>query len=1037
MRLEVAKNRITEVLRADTMTTSKGDFFATHVPLQNIEIYTKFDPNDAKKSVKFRSKDVSEDYIFKNIILNPEDKHQFILVMGESGAGKSHLIRWYNACLENYVRENEIVLFIRRNDNTLKGTIKQLLQHDEIKGLNNKELYERLLKATAVVSESMLKNEILSKFRIHIQDDLDTDDTDEEQLTYTDKKRLIAFLKYSKIEEKLKEINGPIDRIYSKIAQSDKVMSDINAMFEVKDFNIDDDENIDLLNDIIADADRDTKALANKINTDPDYKEKITNYLNSFLDKVIQSCSGLQAGDFEEIFMEIRRNLRKQGKSLTILIEDITSFTGVNIELLNALTTEHTGQGNQDLCRISSVIGITSGYFKDHFKANYRDRTTLFVYLKNNIFSEEYLYEFVGKYLNAMSISNDEIEAWAKGGALPEQYPIHKIDEGENWDYYEMPDGRKLNLYPFTKYAIINLYNYRLSTEQLKTPRYILQYIIEPVVRDILVDQVAFPNVKELANYNGNPSTLLRSKIFDSQSINKEDKERMFLFMCLWGDGSDKIEIRNDKKFISGISEEVYKELNLPILDNLQKIKMTDVSVHKSEEEGKKVVQGNTIKPMNSEIIKNNQKVQKIIAILEDWLSGGIINVGTTTGNEAILSRARDNIIKYIQSAINWQIEGVALDNLKKVNDSKFSLIGFERQARGNYLVELKANRQTQKIVEAFVRWEVEGNNSWNFDNGDYYALAVEIWTEQIKSSIIEALNYSKGKNVNYKKFAIALEMYRQLIFGQIRGKWNFYKSNTFFENDVCNIDTSSEHSREWISLQEQIKRIFDQIDPRKTALQCYNLIQGKGGNKIYLDRTKFDKDFIDIKKSQLSLEDIKYEDDIKGRGEIEEQFNNISAKIDTAYNAERNKIIAERDTIEQILGCNTMSVEEISDLLANAQSFYDEVGNAKLYAEYPALDSIKRNKNKISEALSSINEILSNNDVFDNLILMSHDPLKAISGFTKFIKKLKDDIERIDNQMKKEENRVIEETGHTIRDPYQDERDTIDECDVMMRKLG
>ena len=1036
MRIEVAKNRITEVLRADTMTTSNSDFFATHVPLQNIEIYTKFDPNDAKKSVKYRSKDVSEDYIFKNFILNPEDRHQFILVMGESGAGKSHLIRWYNACMKNCVRDSEIVLFIRRNDNTLKGTIKQLLQHDEIKNLNNKELYERLLKATAVISENMLKNEIISKFRIQIQDNLDTDDDDEEQLTYTDKKRLVAFLKFNKIEEKFKEINGPIDRIYSKIAQSDKVMNDINAMFDVKDFNIDDDENIELLSDIMTLADNDTKALANKIKDNYDYKLKIVKYLNSFLDKVVQSCSGLQAGDFEEIFMEIRRNLKKQGKALTILIEDITSFTGVNIELLNALTTEHTGHGNQDLCRISSVIGITSGYFKDHFKANYRDRTTLFVYLKNNIFSDEYLYEFVGKYLNTMSMTNDEIDIWIKNGALSEQYPIHKASEGKNWDYYEMKDVKQLSLYPFTKSAIINLYNYRL---ELKTPRYILQYIIEPIVRDIILDQVSFPNVKELMNYNGNPSSLLRSKIFDSQAINKNDKERMFLFMCLWGNGTDKIEIRNDKKYISGIAEEVYKELNLPILDNLQIIKTIGTSSPALEVGAANVVKEPqvTTKPVNYETVKNNNKIQKVIALLEEWIGGGTINVGTTAGNEAILSRARDNIIKYIQSAINWQIEGVTLDNLKKVIDSRYSLIGFERQVKGYYLVELKANRQTQKILEAFVRWDIEGNNSWNFKDGDYYALAVEIWTEKVKNSIIEALNYSKGKDVNYQKFATALEMCRQLISGQINGKWNYYKSSSFFENNICDIDMSSEHSREWISLQEQIKRLFDPSDnPRKVSLQYYNIIQGKGGQKIYIDRIKFDKDFAEIKKRQLSLDDMFYQDEIKTRGEFEEQFNNISSKLNTVYEAEIKKISEESAYIYQILGCSVLNAEEISELLVNAQLFYDEVSNAKLYCAYPEFNLIKRNKNKISEALSIINEILSNNDKFDNFILMSHDPLKTISSFVKFVKKLKDDMERVDNQIKEKQDKILAETGQFIRDPYQDENDAIEECNIIMGKL-
>lgn len=54
-------------------------------------------------------------------------------------------------------------------------------------------------------------------------------------------------------------------------------------------------------------------------------------------------CAGLEPGDFEQVFVEIRKEIKRQGKNLTLLIEDVTAFTGVNVALLNVLTTEHTG----------------------------------------------------------------------------------------------------------------------------------------------------------------------------------------------------------------------------------------------------------------------------------------------------------------------------------------------------------------------------------------------------------------------------------------------------------------------------------------------------------------------------------------------------------------------------------------------------------------------------------------------------------------------------------------------------------------------
>ena len=60
--------------------------------------------------------------------------------------------------------------------------------------------------------------------------------------------------------------------------------------------------------------------------------------MNTLVNNVIQTCAGLEPGDFEQVFLEIRRELKRQGKSLTLLIEDITAFTGVNVALLNVLS---------------------------------------------------------------------------------------------------------------------------------------------------------------------------------------------------------------------------------------------------------------------------------------------------------------------------------------------------------------------------------------------------------------------------------------------------------------------------------------------------------------------------------------------------------------------------------------------------------------------------------------------------------------------------------------------------------------------------
>ena len=136
-------------------------------------------------------KSYTEEELFKNFISNPDDKHQFIAVYGQSGTGKSHLIRWFEARYEQNKPKDEVILFIRRSDNTLKGTIRQLLEKPEVQDISNKEVYERLVKASLSVEENKLKDMIYHNFIIEINNDSDEQDI---QLTTVRKKRLIAFL---------------------------------------------------------------------------------------------------------------------------------------------------------------------------------------------------------------------------------------------------------------------------------------------------------------------------------------------------------------------------------------------------------------------------------------------------------------------------------------------------------------------------------------------------------------------------------------------------------------------------------------------------------------------------------------------------------------------------------------------------------------------------------------------------------------------------------------------------------------------------
>ena len=478
MNSEIARERISYVARPDSMTSSEGDFLATHVAVNRLKLLDKFEmaPNGGKS--------YGEEDIFKQYVMNPEDKHQFIAVYGQSGTGKSHLIRWFAARYKQNKPTDEVVLFIRRSDNTLKGTIRQLLEKPEVQGISNKEVYERLVKAAVSVEENKLKDLIYHNFIIEIDNDMDDHNI---QIGNVAKRKLVAFLNNEIVHEYLLRKKGPIERMYSKIAENSTVDRDTIAQFEKEDFYVTQDlyESIQR-----AGGDRKAERLALELLSDekgPKTAKEIAEYLNQFRNDVIQRCAGIEPGDFKQIFLDIRKELYRIDKKLTLFIEDVTSFTGVDTALLDALIEEHTGKRSGDnLCRISSIVGTTNNYLQYNFKDNHKDRITKYVYIPSDVLDEAGIYEFVAKYVNTMSLSDDTISDWVNGHANPEDYPIHDVVEGKNWEYVQIGHNKNINIYPFTKRSIMYFYNNVLQKGH-QTPRYIIRDIIEPVVRLSLI----------------------------------------------------------------------------------------------------------------------------------------------------------------------------------------------------------------------------------------------------------------------------------------------------------------------------------------------------------------------------------------------------------------------------------------------------------------------------------------------------------------------------------------------------------------------
>lgn len=1035
MNLEVAKKRYIDVFLPDVIDNSQGDFLAKHVPMK-----TLYHTDHAELTEQDKKHPLTEEKIYELIFSENEDD-QFVLVKGASGAGKSHLIRWMNTMLKLRKNDFEIVIPIRRADNTLKGTIRQLISHPVVENMPNKDLYKKMAFASTTIPELGLKNTIYYAFINLIESDDGKAGNDEERLiSNVDRKHLVALLQNSSFKERLMDIGGPIDRIYTKIAENKTLeVNDKAAQFEDADFEIDSSFRTELIN---VGADEKARKIADKFLDNPEFVAKVTIYVNKFIEKVVQRCTGLEPGDLREVIEGIRQELYRQGCSLTILIEDITAASGVDDSLLDALLTNKKGYTDKNLCRINSIVGVADGYYRDNFRTNTKGRIKQFVNVPDEMFNGDTdgLIEFFARYLNTVSLETEVINTWVEAKAEKEHYPIHDVTFGEGWGECKIA-GRGVNLFPFSKRAIVYLYKQQEIAH--RNPRAIMRNLIEPYVKDALEDISHYPT-KRTTLEGVNPK--LQSAIYNRPDLDDETKIRLSQFMYIWGDGTDEIYEENGVNYIAGIPESVYLELGLPIMDG----KMVDkpkeepkVEKTGGETENKPKTTGNESRSVE------NEQVAIALKEVDKWIENKDykLSIGATTKNVRALNDAKKNINEYLFNVIDWSSEGVPIDAMIKIRDTqgKF-LVAFERQTmRSDAVITLSASIESRKIIETFVRWSEVGNKSWNFPGSTDYLYRVQKWTESIKPQILDAILHYDGKEIEYFSYATAAEFYRLILNGYCKNyqnPTNFVPELLLQKNEF--IIGENGHTKNWNDLQKMTIG-SDGEDNRKIVLQFFNLPQGTA-----ISSTNYEFDYIAFNKAvkkvintglKYTEEQLQLDDPVKKRRITSEYLKKILDRIDAVVIEEKRVVMEKLEYIGKFVDLDEVeSEEEIKNVITAIKKFYSQAQmshvSAAVHVNNSLINSCSKNASSILSSIRVAQQVMDIVEPVEALIRFSRDPIGGLSDFVLLIETVNNDLIKTAQEI---QNRMSGKTADSDENDeviYSNEKELIYECKGIIEEV-
>ena len=456
----------------------------------------------------------NEDHLLQEFLTPNVPSGALIMpILGASGIGKSHVIRWLQAMIQRQTDSAKFhVIRIPKTAN-LRKVVELILQPLE-KNQNYEKIRRDLDEAVQNVTEQELITrfvaELTNQIRAHgEQAALQFSSVDRET-----KQKLKKEINFSQNLPFLFTDSALQDYFNSKVfkrltkrslsgSQSDEDFDEL-PQFKENDFDFPETINISLCSRAV------NKYISSNIAiSDNTIKKSIVEFLNGhqLIDRALKRAFNIN-GDFggktlEELILDIRDELFKEGKELVLLIEDFAALTGFQDTLLNVAIQEGQVDGKQVRATMRTAVAVTDGYqltdtISTRAKSRWRIQSRSFA--DNEAVVRE-IEDMVGAYLNAARWGKDSLDDKYRNNTDESDWVgvYHDAGIDDEEDKILTKFGKSLSGFPLCpcKGNALNILQVGLwerTGTLVFTPRELINQIIRPTLlqRD-LYEQKLFP----------------------------------------------------------------------------------------------------------------------------------------------------------------------------------------------------------------------------------------------------------------------------------------------------------------------------------------------------------------------------------------------------------------------------------------------------------------------------------------------------------------------------------------------------------------
>jgi len=532
---------VADCMKTDAEAASEGVSMAVHQPVMF----------DRRRIGGEGSLSPCDEAQFLEAFLEPNlsDGRVIAPLIGRSGTGKSHVIRWIAATLNHLPgAESRVVIRIPKGT-SLKGVLDILLEkltepeyepfRAKLRTANDQLDPERSAGLLCEMLAQTLAEKMISARAKLIGNPMDQ--AAREILDYGKADVLQTLLVNKGLRDRhfVREPShaaAPIRRLVEQLSRSKGAEDEGDKQYifvpEDLDFN-----GVDT-----SDLGQAVKTAIMQLGR-PDRKAAACRVLNDALDEAKQSLLGIDP-TVTELFDAVRKKLLEQGKELILLIEDFVVFSGIQKQILQVVIKEGIRDGKQVLCTMRTVLAYTSGYLDT---ATVLTRAGIEYVIPDTLSSEEEIFEkienLVGAYLNAARLGQRRLEEIYSREALDtrsQQNWVPNFESGVDEAAQRTVDsfgitGRGYSLFPFNRAAIRELSrDGSLQAGHLVyNPRFVIQNVLKKVLKHRLDFELGNFPPEELHSSTRRLGARVQEDV--RSRVLPQDFERWVRFLSYWG----------------------------------------------------------------------------------------------------------------------------------------------------------------------------------------------------------------------------------------------------------------------------------------------------------------------------------------------------------------------------------------------------------------------------------------------------------------------------------------------------------------------